>query len=92
MSSFPSAHTGLSILVAYCMWPYLNRFLKAICCLTVVGVALSRITLAMHYPSDILYSCLVTTFVIIFGNIIFKFLKDRIIIPIGNKIFVLLFS
>jgi membrane-associated phospholipid phosphatase len=55
LSSFPSAHTGLSILVTYCLWPYINKIGKILMISVVILVALSRITLAMHYPADILY-------------------------------------
>lgn len=92
LSSFPSAHTGLSILVAYCLWPHMNRLLKFTGFLVILIVATSRITLAMHYPADIVYSAIITMLIIIAGNFIFKILKNIIIKPIGDKIFRLIFS
>ena len=92
LSSFPSAHTGLSILVAYCLWPYMNTFLKYISYLVILAVAVSRITLAMHYPADIIYSAIVTILIIFAGNFVFKILKNKVIKPIGDGIFRLIFS
>jgi membrane-associated phospholipid phosphatase len=90
-SSFPSAHTGLSILVAYSLWPYMNKFLKGISCFVILAVAISRTTLAMHYPADIIYSILVTILIILAGNFVFRLLKNNIIKSIGNGIFRLIF-
>ncbi len=92
LSSFPSAHTGLSILVAYCLWPYMNNPLKYMSYLVILAVAVSRITLAMHYPADILYSAIVTILIIFAGNFVFKILKNKVIESIGNRIFRLIFS
>lgn len=81
LSSFPSAHTGLSILVTYALWQHINNIIRIVFCLIITAVAISRITLAMHYPADIIYSALVTLLVIIIGNIIYKTLKPLIIDP-----------
>jgi membrane-associated phospholipid phosphatase len=91
-SSFPSAHTGLSILLAYSLWPYMNKSLKGISCLVILAVAASRITLAMHYPADIIYSAVVTILIILAGNFVFKILKNKVTAPIGSSIFRLIFS
>lgn len=92
LSSFPSAHTGLSILVTYCLWSYMNKTLKSLSCAVILAVATARITLAMHYPTDIIYSALVTIGVILTGNLVFKIFKNKIIRPIGNLIYRFLFS
>ncbi len=91
LSSFPSAHTGLAILVTYYLWTHINRPLKAISCVIVISVALSRITLAMHYPADILYSAIVTIIVIIIGNYLYGMLKIPVLTPIKKSITKLLF-
>ena len=91
LSSFPSAHTGLSILVAYALWPHINKIAKLICCLVIASVAISRITLAMHYPADIIYSALVTRAAITVGNIIYKMLKPSIVDPVKKIIIRLIF-
>ncbi len=82
LSSFPSAHTGLSILVTYALWPHINQLNRLFFCVIIAAVATSRITLAMHYPADIIYSALITILVIILGNIIYKKLKPLIADPI----------
>jgi membrane-associated phospholipid phosphatase len=91
LSSFPSAHTGLSIFVAYCLWPYVNNLLRFLLCFVILAVATSRLTLAMHYPADIFYSAIVATFVIVAGNYIHNFFYPRIIKPIRPLIFKLIF-
>lgn len=86
LSSFPSAHTGLSILVTYCLWPHINKYYKFLCVLVVFLVSLSRITLAMHYPADIIYSGIITLLVIAAGTTVFRLLKDNLISSIGRMI------
>lgn len=86
LSSFPSAHTGLAILVAYCAWPYIRSKMKILACLVITLVAISRITLAMHYPADIIYSCLLTMLIILIGNFIYDKFKEVLIRPIGEVI------
>lgn len=86
LSSFPSAHTGLSILVTYALWQHIDNMARVIFCLIITAVAISRITLAMHYPADIIYSTLVTLLVIVTGNIIFKILKPLVIAPVKKII------
>ncbi|RTK92372.1 MAG: phosphatase PAP2 family protein [Rickettsiales bacterium] len=92
LSSFPSAHTGLCILVTYVLHRYLNWFLKILMYGLVLIVATSRITLAMHYPADIIYSALVTINVIILGNLVYFKLHNQVIKPIGNLLFSLIFT
>mgnify|MGYP003544853907 CR=1 FL=1 len=86
LSSFPSAHTGLSILVTYCLWPHLNKYYRCLCVLVMCLVSLSRITLAMHYPADIIYSSIVTILVICTSVIVFRLLKNNLISSIGRMI------
>ncbi len=86
LSSFPSAHTGLSILVTYCLWPHINKYYKCLCMLVVLLVSLSRITLAMHYPADIIYSSIITILAICIGITMFRLLKDNLIALIGKII------
>lgn len=91
LSSFPSAHTGLSILVSYALWHSIDIRGKALCIAMVFLVAVSRITLAMHYPADILYSALVTWLVIIAGNFIYKLTKSNIVNLVEKHIYRLIF-
>lgn len=83
LSSFPSSHTGLAFLISLFLWPYLCRRGRIVLILIIVLVALSRMSLAMHYPADILYSMLIAYLVFhlskyiyrIFENNIFKWMK-----------------
>lgn len=86
LSSFPSAHTGLSILATYCLWPHLNKYYRCLCILVVFLVSLSRITLAMHYPADIIYSSIITILVIYTSIKLFRLLKDNLISSVGKMI------
>ncbi len=87
LSSFPSAHVGLSVMVIYFLWRYLKPISKLFAILIIILVSISRITLAMHYPADILYSIIIVSIIIIINNYIFNLAKDKIITPIGNFIF-----
>ncbi|MDC0864712.1 phosphatase PAP2 family protein [Rickettsiaceae bacterium] len=92
LSSFPSAHTGLSILTTYCLWKYMNNILRVMSCIMIFLVAISRITLAMHYPTDILYSALITMFIILLANFFYNLLKDSVIKIIGKFIMKFIFN
>lgn len=86
LSSFPSAHVGLAVIVSNILWQYTNRIQKVFLILLVFVVAISRISLAVHYPADILYSLLVITLVIIVGNKINNLLKDSLLFKLGSII------
>jgi membrane-associated phospholipid phosphatase len=68
LSSFPSSHVGISLLVAYFLWPSLNFAQRIIASMVVILVSISRMTLAMHYPADVLYGLIITVIIIIAGN------------------------
>lgn len=78
LSSFPSAHTGLSLICVYCVWSRLNRLQKIISVFMVTLIALSRITLAMHYPADIIYSIPIAVAVIFLSKAIYGLLYKTI--------------
>jgi membrane-associated phospholipid phosphatase len=92
LSSFPSAHTGLTILIAYYLWPYLTKYQKAIVLSLIVVVSISRITLAMHYPADIIYSILIASLIIFFSNKLVDYMQNIIVKPIGKIIADVLFG
>jgi membrane-associated phospholipid phosphatase len=92
LSSFPSAHTGLTILIAYYLWPYLTKYQKAIVLSLIVVVSISRITLAMHYPADIIYSILLASLIIFFSNKLVDYMQNIIVKPIGKIIADVLFG
>jgi len=86
LSSFPSAHTGLAILISYYLWPCLNQYQKIITCILALLVATSRVTLAMHYPADILYSVFIVSIVIFLNNKLINSMQSKVINPIGKFI------
>jgi membrane-associated phospholipid phosphatase len=86
LSSFPSSHTGLSVLIAYFLWPFLSMG-QRVCAILIVGaVMISRITLAMHYPADILYSLITVFMVIQLGKVIFRIFELNVIKWVGERI------
>lgn len=85
-SSFPSAHTGLALLMLYFLWSYLNNFNKFIAFFVVILVAISRMTLAMHYPADVFYSFIITPATVIVGNEVNKLFSNNITKTIGGYI------
>lgn len=86
LSSFPSSHTGLAVIIAYFLWPYLNYGQKIFATLIIILVGVSRLALAMHYPADIIYSIFIAAIVIIVGNLFFKLFKNNLIQIIGEVI------
>ena len=86
LSSFPSAHTGLAVLIAYLLWPYLRNSGKVAAVIIILLVGISRMTLAMHYPADILYSFFVAFIVIIIGKVVYKVFENNIIRSVGKII------
>ncbi|WP_341748063.1 phosphatase PAP2 family protein [Candidatus Tisiphia endosymbiont of Dascillus cervinus] len=91
LSSFPSSHSGLALMVSYCIWPYITMWQKIIAFLIVLLVAVSRITLAMHYPADIIYSFLITIMIIVVSKMIFKIFTNNLIKWFGERILSLLY-
>lgn len=69
-SSFPSAHSGLSLMILYFLWNYLSKIQKWVGILIVILVGVSRISIAMHYPSDVLYGYLIMIVNIKFARIL----------------------
>lgn len=87
LSSFPSSHAGLALLVAYSIWPNISNIQKIIAALMVILVATSRISLAMHYPADIIWSFVITIMIIYTGKAIFRIFSNNLIKWFGNIIY-----
>lgn len=87
LSSFPSAHTALALLVAYFAWPHIKPLYKLLATVIVTLVAISRITLAMHYPADILYSVVIAIIIILAGNVFCKILQTGFFKYIKNFVY-----
>jgi tRNA threonylcarbamoyl adenosine modification protein YjeE len=85
MSSFPSSHSGLALMLTILSWRYLSLSCRIFVVLVVLSVALSRISLAMHYPADILYSYIIVLVVLCVAKGVFKVFKP-IIVSLGQAI------
>lgn len=91
-ASFPSAHAARALLVCYFLWPYADIFPKRAGLVTLLAmVSLSRISLAMHYPADIIYSLIIMAFIIVLTNLLCLQLKKPVISRLEKVIFPLLF-
>lgn len=88
LSSFPSAHTGIAIMAIY-YFPSNFKILYRILFYIIAFLAiLSRITLAMHYPSDIIYTVILTILIIKVNQTIFNQIKNlHLTIKINKLIF-----
>ncbi|KJV56539.1 PAP2 superfamily protein [Orientia chuto str. Dubai] len=89
-TSFPSAHTGIAFFITFFLWDKLNTIGKFIGVIVVVMVGVSRIALAMHYPADVIYSCIITAIIIYIVKIILNIKIIRTFTQaIQNKIYML---
>ncbi|XVN42188.1 MAG: phosphatase PAP2 family protein [Candidatus Rickettsia vulgarisii] len=91
LSSFPSSHVGLALLVAYSIWSNITNIQKIMAVLVVILVAVSRISLAMHYPADIIWSLVIIIMIIFIGKIVFKIFSNNLIRWFGEIAFRKLF-
>jgi membrane-associated phospholipid phosphatase len=65
LKSFPSGHTAFITFLMASLWPvFRDRWKKwAIVCVALVGW--SRVSLGVHFPADVVWSCLMTLVLII---------------------------
>ncbi|ABE05401.1 phosphoesterase [Rickettsia bellii] len=83
LSSFPSSHAALSVLLTYFIWNYVKLPIKILMICVIILVSLSRISLAMHYPSDIIYGIITGLITILIGKLIYRIFKNNIIRWVG---------
>ena len=86
LSSFPSSHAALSVLLTYFIWNYVKLPVKILMICVIILVSLSRISLAMHYPSDIIYGIITGLITILIGKLIFRIFKNNVIKWVGRFI------
>jgi membrane-associated phospholipid phosphatase len=79
LSSFPSSHTGLAILIALNIWPYIGSGMRIFSAFIIGLVALSRVGLAMHYPADIFYSIFIAILVFAISKLVYRLFEDNLI-------------
>lgn len=92
LSAFPSAHTGLAVMVSILLWPYLGRVSRVFAFIVPILVAISRMSLAMHYPADLLYSVVAVIFVMYFSKLICGFFNDNLMKYFRDKFWNVLFE
>lgn len=92
LSSFPSAHTAMAIIVCWWVWPCVNRLGRILLITLVILVGLSRIALAMHYPADIIWSVVISLSICLIAPQIctLSLLQDKILEPVKKLIWQLL--
>lgn len=78
LSGFPSSHAALSFMMAFFLWPYLGKYAKSAAVVVAICAAISRITLSMHYPADILYSYLIISVLLVISKKIFRSNSQRL--------------
>jgi len=86
LSSFPSSHAGLSVLVAYFIWDYVKLPVKVLMICVIIFISLSRISLAMHYPSDIIYGIVIGFVTILIGKLVYRIFANNVIKRIGSML------
>lgn len=84
LSSFPSSHAALSILVTYFVWDYIKLPIKILMICVIILVSLSRISLAMHYPSDIIYGIIIGFITVLIGKLIYRIFANNVIKKVGT--------
>jgi membrane-associated phospholipid phosphatase len=86
LSGFPSSHISLAFMIVYYLWPYAKTGLARLgLVLLVFLVGISRITLAMHFPFQLILSIFIAYLVIKFSHISCKLLLSKINV-ISNRL------
>ncbi len=88
LSSFPSAHTGIAIIAMYYFPTNFKIQYRIFFYMLAFLAILSRITLAMHYPADLIYTLIFTILIIKINQALFNQIKNlRLTITISKLIF-----
>lgn len=69
--SLPSGHASFAMLLAASLWPALCRSARIAAALFVLWVGLSRISLGVHFPADVLAGFLASLLVVVLVRAIF---------------------
>lgn len=86
MSSFPSSHAGLAFMATWFLWRYFGALTHFCLIVMTCMVAFARITLAMHYPADIIYSYIIVLVVLSISQAVFKLFERNLIRHAGQQI------
>lgn len=86
LSSFPSAHTGIAIIAMYYFPANFKIQYRVFFYILALLAILSRITLAMHYPADLVYTLILTILIIKINQVLFNQIKNTYLTSIINKL------
>ena len=86
LSSFPSAHTAMAVFMYYISFQHLSKGGKLLGAIVIALVGASRISLAMHFPADVLYSIVICLFICWFVQYMLNTngLRNYIMLPIRD--------
>jgi membrane-associated phospholipid phosphatase len=93
LSGFPSSHISLAFFIAYYLWGYTKNNFQKFCLISlVVLVGISRISLAMHFPWQLIISLFLVYIIILIAQILCRLFKTFLIMPIGKSLYKLCFN
>ncbi len=75
--SFPSGHASFATLMVGSLWPLLNRTGRGLGVLFVGWVAVSRISLGVHFPADVVGGVLSCLLVVLFVRRLVGYMLNR---------------
>lgn len=76
--SLPSGHTIFAATIATSLWPVAGVRLRLVLALFVIWVGLSRISLGIHFPADVVYGAVIgVSLVILLRQLLWLLVKNR---------------
>jgi len=76
--SLPSGHTIFAATIAASLWPIAGSRLRLALTLFVIWVGLSRISLGIHFPADVVYGAIIgVSLVTILRQLLWLLVKNR---------------
>jgi membrane-associated phospholipid phosphatase len=78
MKSFPSGHVAFITFIIASLWPAFRDDWRKWALLPIALVGWSRVSLGVHFPADVIWSCLLTTLLIIIVRKICYFLLHKL--------------
>lgn len=91
-SSFPSGHSAVATLILLSLYPILGFTSRVLLIMLSSALFIARVSLATHYPADVVYSIVMTSIIFIISRLLVSSLMQIIIKPLGRFIFVKLRS
>jgi undecaprenyl-diphosphatase len=73
-NGYPSGHAALVTVLALFLWPYVDKQYRPLLIALVIGVCISRISLGVHAPLDVIGGVCVGVFVVSITKIIYPYI------------------